>query len=207
MQVCYPFSGRYNHAQDRHINFLSFITFSLPMSACQNTGLLSSVLKSESCRNISVKLCLETTSLFSKSEPFIPSKILFFFFLWNQFFFSSVWDPVAAATTFISGTKCNVYITKMNWKPYSKKTNKQVTNRFNNKSQMKGIMKVFRLSSVWWFLLCMTVPCQLSVNIHRLYSGDKLMVITANCSKKKRKKRNDTRLWLWCNCDSSSCLN
>lgn len=63
-----------------HINFRCFIAFSLPMSACQNTGLLSSELKSESCRNISVKLSLETTFLLSKQEPVTQSKILFFLF-------------------------------------------------------------------------------------------------------------------------------
>lgn len=45
--------------------FCSFITCPPPTPVCHNTGLHSWELKSESFRNISVKFCLETTSLSS----------------------------------------------------------------------------------------------------------------------------------------------
>lgn len=101
----------------------------------------------QSCRNIAVKLSQETTSLLSKSAPVNPST-LFFFFLRNHCFFFSIWDPVTAATALISGTKFNIYIVKINQKPGI--NNKIINTRRRASLKFSG--------TVWWFLLCATVP-------------------------------------------------
>lgn len=66
----------------------------------------------------------------------------------NHCFFFSIWDPVTPATALISGTKFNIYIVKINQKPGI--NNKIINTRRRASLKFSG--------TVWWFLLCATVP-------------------------------------------------